>query len=176
MSHGTHTAMGAPDLQGLLRLAQDGDPIELQDLQVSPFTVPHDAREPLQLRCSDGAAHLGIATDLGHATSHIAQHLSGCHALLLECNHDPDLLAASRYPAFLKKRVGGQLGHLSNAAAAALAGALNHTGLRHVVAAHLSEQNNLPALASAALAMALGRAVGDIGVAHAVHGTAWLEV
>ncbi len=176
MSHGTHTAMGAPDLQGLLRLAQDGDPIELQDLQVSPFTVPHDAREPLQLRCSDGAAHLGIATDLGHATSHIAQHLSGCHALLLECNHDPDLLAASRYPAFLKKRVGGQLGHLSNAAAAALAGALNHTGLRHVVAAHLSEQNNLPALASAALAMALGRAVDDIGVAHAVHGTAWLEV
>ena len=176
MSHGTHGAIGAPDLQGLLRLAQDGQTIELEDLQLRPFTVPHDAREPLQLRCSDGAVHLGIVTDLGHATSHTAEQLSGCHALLLECNHDADMLAASRYPTFLKQRVAGPLGHLSNVAAAALAGELNHPGLKHVVAAHLSAQNNLPALACAALAAALDRPVGDIGVAHAVHGTAWLQV
>jgi hypothetical protein len=57
--------------------------------------VPHDAREPLQLTCSDGAARLGILTDLGHASAYVLERLAGCHALLLECNHDPDLLAAA---------------------------------------------------------------------------------
>jgi phosphoribosyl 1,2-cyclic phosphodiesterase len=176
MSHGTHAAIGNPDLQGLLRLAQDGVPIEIQGLQICPFTVPHDAREPLQLSCTDGAMRLGILTDLGHASVHVTQQLTGCHALLLECNHDPELLAASPYPAFLKKRVGGRLGHLSNQAAATLARELQHAGLKHVVAAHLSEQNNRPELASASLAQALGCSNADIGVAHAEHGTPWLQL
>jgi phosphoribosyl 1,2-cyclic phosphodiesterase len=176
MSHGTHAGMGAPDLQGLLRLAQDGVVIEVDGLQLCPFTVPHDTREPLQLSCTDGAMRLGILTDLGHATEHVAEQLAGCHALLLECNHEPDLLAASRYPAFLKKRVGGPYGHLSNAAAATLARALRHVGLKHLVAAHLSEHNNRPDLARSALAQAVGRAEQDIGVAHPVHGTPWLDL
>ncbi|MEI8326730.1 MAG: MBL fold metallo-hydrolase [Betaproteobacteria bacterium] len=176
MSHGTHLAMGAPDLQGLLRLARDGVPIALGSMELRPFTVPHDAREPLQLSCGDGASRLGILTDLGHATAHVTQHLSGCDALLLECNHDPHMLAASRYPTFLKRRVGGLLGHLSNAASATLAAALRHPRLQRVVAAHLSEQNNLPDLARAALAQALGCAGSDIGVAHAVQGTPWIQL
>ena len=176
MSHGTHAAFGAPDMHGLLRIARDGVQIELQGLQIHPFTVPHDAREPLQLSCTDGAARLGILTDLGHATAHVAQQLTGCQGLLLECNHDPDLLAASSYPAFLKKRVGGRLGHLSNPASAALARELHHGGLRHLVAAHLSQQNNRPDLALAALTQALGCSNSDIGVAHAVHGTPWLTL
>jgi phosphoribosyl 1,2-cyclic phosphodiesterase len=176
MSHGTHTAIGAPDLQGLLRLAQDGQKIELSDLQIQPFTVPHDAREPLQLSCTDGSRRLGILTDLGHATTHVMQHLAGCQALLLECNHDPELLAASTYPVFLKKRVGGRLGHLSNPASATLARELHHAGLKHLVAAHLSQKNNRPDLAIAALTQALGCSSSDIGVAHAVHGTPWLQL
>ena len=176
MSHGSHAAIGAPDLQGLLRLAQDGVKIELQGLQIHPFTVPHDAREPLQLSCTDGAVRLGILTDLGHATAHVTQQLAGCHALLLECNHDPDLLAASSYPAFLKKRVGGNLGHLSNPASAQLARELHHAGLKHLVAAHLSQQNNRPDLVIAALTQALGCSSSDVGVAHAAHGTPWLHL
>ena len=176
MSSGTRAALREPDFDGLFRRAQDGLPIELGDIQITPFTVPHDAREPLQLRCSDGAKHLGVLTDLGHATSHVLGQLAGCDALLLECNHDAELLAASAYPGFLKQRVGGRYGHLSNDAAAQIAKTLTHPGLVHVVAAHLSRQNNRPALARAALACALGRDVSDIAVADQTAGCDWITV
>lgn len=175
MSHGTHVALGSPHLNGLVQIARDSEPVEVQDLQLRPFTVPHDAREPLQLTCSDGAVRLGLLTDLGHATAHVVDHLRDCHALLLECNHDPDLLAASRYPPFLKQRVGGRYGHLSNQAGADLARELHHPGLKHLVAAHLSERNNRPDLARACLAQALDCAQSDITVADATHGTPWFQ-
>ena len=174
MSHGTWTAMGKPDFEGLLRIACDEVEIPIGDLEVLPFTVPHDAREPLQLTCGDGDRRLGLVTDLGHATSHVLEQLAGCATLLLECNHDPGLLAASTYPPFLKRRVAGDYGHLANAAAAALAAALQPRGLRQVVAAHLSEQNNRPQLAREALAGALGCSVADIHVADAASGCGWL--
>ena len=115
-------------------------------------------------------------TDLGHATEHVLGHLSGCQALLLECNHDAQMLAASSYPPFLKKRVGGQHGHLSNAHSAGIAAALRHPGLRCVVAAHLSRENNRPALARAALAQALDWGPDDVAVADPVHGTPWFAL
>lgn len=174
MSHGTWSAIGKPDFEGLLRIACDEVDIEIGGLQILPFTVPHDAREPLQLTCGDGQRRLGVATDMGHASSHVLQQLAGCNTLLLECNHDPDLLAASTYPPFLKRRVGGAYGHLANAAAAAIAAALRPSGLQQVVAAHLSEQNNRPALARDALAAALGCAPADIHVADAGNGCGWL--
>ena len=176
MSHGTYTAIHSPDFDGLLHTAHDSSPIDLGTFQVMPFTVPHDAREPLQLTCWDGAARLGILTDLGHATAHVLQHLADCNALLLESNHDPAMLSASRYPAFLQKRVGGPYGHLTNAAAAAIAGSVQHTGLRRIVAAHLSQQNNRPALAQAALAGAMGWEPEQIGIADPLQGTDWLVV
>lgn len=176
MSHGTHAALGAPDFDKLLCCAQDGIAIQLRELQLMPFTVPHDAREPLQLVCSDGQVRLGILTDLGHASSHVQQQLGGCHALLLECNHDHELLAGSRYPEFLKQRIAGRLGHLSNLQAADLLRSLAHPGLRHVVAAHLSERNNRPELARQALGQALGPSNAAITVAHPEHGTDWVEV
>ncbi len=176
MSHGTHAGVGSPDFDGLLQLARDGVAIELGELHLTPFTVPHDAREPLQLRCSDGASSLGILTDLGHATEHVLAQLAACQALLLECNHDADLLAGGAYPAFLKKRVGGKMGHLSNARAGEIARALRHPGLATVVAAHLSQHNNRPELARAALAQALDCAAADIAVADQVHGSDWFTV
>jgi len=176
MSPGTYSAIGSPDFCGLLRLAADGATIEMDDLVVAPFTVPHDAREPLQLRCSDGASHLGILTDLGHCTAHVLHNLASCHALLLECNHDSGLLEASSYPPFLKKRVAGKYGHLSNACAAEIAGAVRHAALRTVVAAHLSERNNRPELARAALAKALECSASDIGIADPLSGTGWIGV
>ncbi len=176
MSQGTHTAIGAPDLGDMLHFARDGVMLKLGDLQLMPFTVPHDANEPLQLVCSDGHSRLGLVTDLGHSTAHVLQHLHGCHALLLECNHDATLLADSSYPEFLKQRIAGRLGHLSNQQAADIARAVNHPALRHVVAAHLSERNNRPALAQAALGDALGWLHTAIGVADPLRGTDWLEV
>jgi phosphoribosyl 1,2-cyclic phosphodiesterase len=175
MSHGTYMALGEPDFEGLLRIACDGEAIEVGALQVRPFTVPHDAREPLQLTCTDGAARLGVLTDLGHATSHVLEHVAGCATLMLECNHDAQMLATSTYPAFLKRRVGGAYGHLANTAAAQIAQAMVASGLKQVVAAHLSEQNNRPELARQALACALGCVQADIHVADAVTGSGWLS-
>jgi phosphoribosyl 1,2-cyclic phosphodiesterase len=176
MSHGTHAAIGLPDFEGLLHTARDGKAIDLGGLQVMPFTVPHDAREPLQLSCTDGSSKLGILTDLGHATPHVMAHLQACDALLLESNHDPGLLDSSAYPPFLKRRVGGDHGHLSNAAAAAIACAVTHGGLRHLVAAHLSAQNNRPELVRETLSGALGCNASDIVVAGAASGTPWLQL
>ena len=174
MSAGTYAAIGEPDFGGLLRIAADGAAIDLGALQVLPFTVPHDAREPLQLRCTDGATNLGVLTDLGHVSAHVLQQLEGCATLVLECNHDEAMLAAGPYPPFLKRRVGGGWGHLANSAAAHVAQALLASGLKQVMAAHLSEQNNRPELARAALAAALSCGEDDILVADARGGSAWL--
>ena len=176
MSRGTYLAIGAPNFDGLLHTARDGKAIDLGGLQLMPFTVPHDAREPLQLSCTDGSAKLGILTDLGHATPHVLSHLQACDALLLECNHDTDLLSQSVYPPFLKRRVGGQYGHLSNADAADIACAVTHGGLKHLVAAHLSVQNNRPDLVQDVMSKALGCNSSDIVVASATGGTPWLKV
>ena len=176
MSRGTHAAIGAPDFQGLLHWARDGETVALGGLQLIPFTVPHDAREPLQLSCSDGSAKLGVLTDLGHATAHVMAHLMGCNALLLECNHDSDLLANSAYPAFLKQRVGGPYGHLSNLAASKIALGVMHQGLKHVVAAHLSVQNNRLALVQNMLADTLRTPLSEIVVATPDDGCRWLDI
>jgi phosphoribosyl 1,2-cyclic phosphodiesterase len=162
--------------QHLLNVARDGCTIEIGNLQAFPFTVPHDAREPLQLRCSDGDRHLGLVTDLGHVSSHVIESLQGCHALLLEANHDPDLLKASGYPSFLKQRVAGPWGHLANEAAAELLSHLKHDQLDYVQAAHLSERNNTPELARASLSAALGCGLMDIDVAHPSSGSKWVQV
>jgi phosphoribosyl 1,2-cyclic phosphodiesterase len=176
MSRGTWRAIGEPELPGRLHFARDGKPIALGDLQLMPYTVPHDAQEPLQLRCSDGARHLGVLTDVGSITTHLLAHLQGCDALLLECNHDHAMLAGSRYPASLKARIGGRLGHLSNETAAQILAACLHGGLRHLVAAHLSDQNNTPELARGALARVCGSAPADVVVADPLLGFDWLSL
>ena len=176
MSHGTHLAIGEPALNGLLNLACDRVPITVGAIELRPFTVPHDAREPLQLVCHDGARSLGILTDLGHVTGHVLEQLDHCHALLFECNHDAGMLARSSYPPSLKQRVAGRHGHLSNAAAAQAMATLAHADLKTVVAAHLSAQNNRPELARGALAGALNCQEGDILIADQRDGTEWLAV
>ncbi len=158
------------------QVARDGEAIDLGALQLHPFTVPHDAREPLQLRCTDGDVHLGVLTDLGHGSSHVVQALQQCHALLLECNHDTELLAQSSYPVFLKKRIAGPQGHLSNEESAQLTKALVHPSLNLIVAAHLSERNNRPDLAQHLVALAAGCQPADIQVADPLLGTPWFKV
>jgi phosphoribosyl 1,2-cyclic phosphodiesterase len=143
------------------------------DVEVLPYPVPHDAREPVQFVFGDGQARLGVLTDAGHVTPHIEQCLRDCSALVLECNHDADMLAQGSYPAYLKARIAGRFGHLDNAAAAALLARIASPKLRHVAAAHLSEKNNRPQLARQALASALGCAEEWICVADQQVGLGW---
>jgi phosphoribosyl 1,2-cyclic phosphodiesterase len=145
-------------------------------LQVQPFTVPHDAREPCQFAFGDGARRFGVLTDTGRLTPHIVEQLNACDALLLECNHDAAMLANGAYSAALKRRVGGPLGHLSNVQAAGLLARLDRSRLQHVVAAHLSEQNNRPELACAALAGSLDCGHDWIGVADQEQGLDWRAI
>ena len=174
-SAGTAQYAAFAGLESALNLVRDGQLFAIGGIQFHPFTVPHDAREPLQLRCTDGDRVLGLMTDIGHVTGHALAALAGCHALVLESNHDGELLAQSRYPDFLKRRVGGQHGHLSNVQAAAALGALRHDRLNTVVAAHLSERNNRPDLVSRAFAAVLGCGEADVLLAER-HGRGWLDV
>jgi phosphoribosyl 1,2-cyclic phosphodiesterase len=143
------------------------------DIEVQPFTVPHDAREPVQYVLSDGARRLGVLTDLGASTRHVEQTLSGCDALVLECNHDAGMLWSGGYPKWLKERIGGAFGHLANAQAETLLASLDRSRLKHVVGAHLSEQNNRPELARAALARALGCEESWVAIATQETGIGW---
>ncbi len=172
LTRGTHLAM------------QDDNSLELHyidghhsrglgELEVHPYTVPHDAREPCQFAFSDGVRRFGMLTDTGRITAHIRESLHACDALLLECNHDTGMLAHGPYSSRLKARVGGPLGHLSNSQAAGLLAEIDTSRLQHIVAAHLSEQNNQPDLAREALAGALDCAVERVGVAGQESGFDW---
>ena len=159
----------------LVRYIESHAPFTIGDLQVEPFPVPHDAREPVQYAFSDGNARLGVATDLGCVTQHVVEKLSGCTALVVETNHDLDMLMAGPYPPSLKHRVAGRFGHLDNGGARHLVEALERSGLRHLIAAHLSKQNNTRELAVAALALGAGCEQEWIGVATQDDGFAWRD-
>ena len=128
----------------------------IKDLEILPVTVPHDAREPVQFvfnrRGETATRRLGVLTDLGHVSEHVLQCFADCDALVMEFNHDPQMLASGPYPPSLKRRVGGRLGHLANAQACAALPYLGLARLQRLVASHLSESNNHPSLAREALA------------------------
>lgn len=146
------------------------------NLEVRPYLVPHDAAEPVQYTFSDGVRRLGVLTDAGSSTPFIEQTLSGCDALVLECNHDADMLANGDYPFSLKQRVGGRFGHLNNADAGRLLAQLDNSRLQHIVAAHLSRKNNTPELAVRALSAALNCSEDWVGVATQEEGFTWREI
>ena len=135
--------------------------------------VAHDAREPTQFTFTDGQTKLGVLTDAGSSTQHIERVLSGCDALVLECNHDLNMLENGAYPYSLKKRVGSRLGHLDNASAAMLLAKLDNSKLKHIIAAHLSAKNNTRQLAKNALSQALNCEHDWVGIAEQDAGFAW---
>lgn len=177
LTHGSHAMLDAIDkAPASPRIIEAETDFEIGALRITPYPVPHDAREPMHFVFSDGARKFGLLTDAGHVTPHIEQVLEGCDALALECNHDIGQLEAGRYPPALKRRILGRFGHLDNTAAAALLSKIAGNRLKHVVAAHLSEHNNAPELARAALAGALGCEHGWIGVADQETGLDWREI
>lgn len=128
---------------------------QIAGLAVTPVVVPHDAREPCQFVFSHRRRRFGLLTDLGSITPHIRDRYRDCDALLLECNHDVPMLQVGPYPPSLKRRVGGDWGHLNNQQSASLLSSCELGRLQHLVMAHLSEHNNTPELAREAVVSAL---------------------
>jgi phosphoribosyl 1,2-cyclic phosphodiesterase len=176
MTAGTYSVLKR-ELDGAdVRLFSPHEPFALGDIEVIPFPVPHDAREPCQFVFCDGDRRLGFLTDIGSSTAHVEAMLGDCDALVLECNHDARLLREGPYPASLKARIAGRDGHLDNATASALLARIASPRLRYLVAAHLSETNNRPELARVALARALGWAPEWIDVAGQDEGLAFFRL
>lgn len=145
----------------------------LQDLLITPLAVPHDAREPTQFLLADGQFTLGLLTDLGSLTPFLRRTLTACDALILEANHDCTMLQRGPYPAHLKRRILGDYGHLSNEQAASLLQELDGQRLRHVVAAHLSQENNERGLVQHTLAASLCGTPERIEIADQHLGLDW---
>jgi len=159
-----------------LRIIDSHSKFNINEIEIHPFPVPHDAREPVQYTFSNGDKTLGVLTDTGCSTPHIQTMLSGCDALMLECNHDIDMLMNGIYPMSLKQRVSGRLGHLDNKSAANILSKLDNSRLKHIVAAHLSEKNNKPELAIDALSGVLNCARDWIVIASQETGFDWREI
>lgn len=148
----------------------------VKSLTIDPFTVPHDAREPVQFRFESHGRHLGVLTDLGHPTDHVIEAFRGCDALILECNHDRHMLEVGPYPPRLKRRVGGNWGHLANVQAAALLRHLGLDRLQRIVCSHLSEHNNRPELALETLTPLLDGDASRLTVAAQDSGLHWQAI
>jgi phosphoribosyl 1,2-cyclic phosphodiesterase len=145
------------------------------DVCIKPVPVPHDAREPVQYILSNGKVQLGILTDLGHFTPHVVSSYSKCDALLLECNYDEDMLLDGPYPRFLKDRVSGMYGHLSNRQAADLLLALDLSRLKTLVIGHISAKNNDVSLIKAAIEPLCGEDI-VLSFADQESGSPWMEI
>jgi phosphoribosyl 1,2-cyclic phosphodiesterase len=143
-----------------------GRPCDWGGWRVLPFALPHDAEDPVAYRIEAGGAAAAVVTDLGHPTALVADHLRDLDLLVLEANHDIDMLREGPYPAQLKARILSRVGHLSNAAAAELLAKVLSPRLKQVVLAHLSEANNHPDLARFAAGEALGGAPVALHLAH----------
>jgi phosphoribosyl 1,2-cyclic phosphodiesterase len=124
-----------------------GEAVKFGDLKILPIPVSHDALEPVGFAIDDGLHRLAIVTDLGVATHALVHRLTDLSLLLIEANHDLDMLMNGPYPWDLKQRVKGRLGHLANHDTAELVTTVLSPSLKHLLLAHLSEQNNTPALA-----------------------------
>lgn len=174
LTHGTaHT--GRCDGTSEQRCFNCEDSFTIGELTVKAVTVPHDAAEPCQYRLEHGDLSLGILTDLGTITPHVVDSYRGCNSLLLEFNHDEDMLYEGAYPAHLKHRVGGDWGHLNNTQAAQFLRDVDGGSLHHLVVAHVSENNNCLDLARSAVASVMD-ALDRVVFADQGTGFGWLDV
>jgi phosphoribosyl 1,2-cyclic phosphodiesterase len=123
---------------------RSGDTFQLKSLMVHPFSISHDAQDPTGFTVQQNGLKIGLATDLGIATAMVREHLKNCTLLVVEANHDHSLLMEGPYPWYLKQRIKGRTGHLSNTDSRDLLEDVRHDRLTHVVLAHLSETNNTP--------------------------------
>lgn len=172
------TTVGTASKLGIERymIINGGQQFEIGSLSIQPVTVPHDAAEPVQFVFTDQASgrRLGILTDSGHISNHMLEAYNGLHGLLLEFNYDSQMLQSGVYPAALKRRVGGNLGHLSNMQSMDMLEKIDTSLLKCLVAAHVSENNNDSELVAALLEKKALE--GKIVIACQQQGFDWIEV
>lgn len=173
MTAGTSAALAALPRTGLLNGRRA---LRIGSLRIEPYPVPHDAREPCQFVLASAGRRLGLLTDSGCVTPHMHDSLSRCDALALEFNHDVEMLYASAYPASVKARIASRFGHLSNEQSGAFLRTAGHPALQWVVALHLSERNNSPALVSARFEEALEGSKCSLHIATQGGPTGWCEI
>ena len=172
---GTAAEAGFDSLRRLHTI-RAGVEVQIGPLQVLPIEVPHDAREPVQFMVSDGSRRLAILTDLGHPAPSVIARLTGLDALVLEFNHDLQMLRQGPYPPSLKARIESDVGHLSNTQSIQFLESIDRSRLTRVVAAHLSRTNNRPQLAREALiGLGMSRQV-ECDVADQARGLDWRAV
>lgn len=143
-----------------------GESFSINTIALHPFSLSHDAQDPSGFTFRSGGVKAGLATDLGVATAMVKEHLKGCRALIVEANHDPDMLINGSYPWPVKQRIKGRSGHLSNDQSGRLLAELDHKDLAHVVLAHLSRENNTPERALAAVGNSLPFCKASLSVAR----------
>lgn len=131
----------------LFRPIEPDDPVYIEDLKINPFSIPHDACDPVCYTVEGSGHKVGVATDMGTYNDYITSHLEGCEILLLEANHDINMLQVGAYPYMLKRRILGDRGHLSNDNSGRLLCDLIQGGLKYIFLGHLSKENNYPELA-----------------------------
>lgn len=171
---GTARAALKPDFEYHRLVA--GCAITIGEIEITPITVPHDASEPLQFvfHQLDNGKRLGILTDTGHITRHIVEVFNRLDALLLEFNYDPEMLESGPYPEMLKQRVGGNHGHLSNQQSIELLRQIDTGSLECLIAAHISEKNNMPSIVDGLI-----RELNDVPVpilANQNEGFDWISI
>ena len=147
-TNGTAASMDVGKIgDGNLRIISADRDFQIGTIGILPFTIPHDAAEPVGYNLFIGSKKCTLATDMGHIDSYIMDHLKGSSMLILESNHDVDMLKNGSYPYHLKRRILGVNGHLSNSSAADAIPELVESGTEHIMLGHLSRENNLPEIA-----------------------------
>lgn len=175
-SWGTAAASNILNENIICHFLESGVYFSIGNLQIEPFTVPHDAREPLQFIFKNGVKRLGVLTDTGIPTKIIINKLKTCHSLILECNYDKNMLIKGNYALKLKERIAGDFGHLSNDSAIEILNQVKHSNLQYVVAAHLSKENNSKEIVQSLLSKALNDQPENILIADQELGINWLEI
>ena len=147
----------------------------LEGVHITPVPVPHDAREPTQFVLEAGGVRIGVLTDLGHVTPHVANVYRHCDALLVEANHDREMLWGGDYPPYLKRRIASPLGHLANEQTVALLEEIGSAAMRHVIVGHISQQNNCAARIERAFADLSAR-LPNLSFATQGEGFGWVNI
>lgn len=160
----------------LLNVISPHESFAIQGIEIEPVAVPHDCREPVQFVFRANGKKLGVLSDAGAVTPHMERVYQHCDALLLECNHDTEMLRNGPYPASLKRRVAGDFGHLNNQQAAEFLANTMWEGLQHVVMTHISQKNNHPEKARDALVAAINCDADWIKAADQASGLDWHEI
>ncbi|MFT7286342.1 MAG: phosphoribosyl 1,2-cyclic phosphodiesterase [Halieaceae bacterium] len=175
LSYGTAGSGRLGDCSDMCRFNADAE-FSIGDIQIRAVAVPHDAREPVQYCFEQGGTRVGVLTDLGCITPHVLSAYAACDLLLLEFNHDPEMLARGPYPAALKRRVGGDWGHLSNEQALGFLKGIDTARLQQLVVAHTSAQNNSRESVESLLHIAFPELLSGLCWAEQEEGFSWLKV